>query len=77
MKKAFYFIFKALFVLKIFCLDFLVTYKKGLIRGNFKIYDVTTWLTNISRRKDNQTKKVGQLIDYNMRNIFPEESSTK
>ena len=35
-------------------------------RGNFKIYDDT----NISRSKDNQTMKFGQLIEYNMRNIF-------
>ena len=25
---------------------------------------------NISRSKDNQTMKFGQLIEYNMRNIF-------
>ena len=30
-----------------FCLDFLVMYKKGLIRKiYFKIYEVTAWLTN-------------------------------
>ena len=48
---------------------------------NFKIYDVTTWLTksynhilpNISGRKLNQTMKLGQLIN-NMRNIFLEKS---
>ena len=34
-------------------------------------------LSNISRSKDNQTMKYGQLIDYNMRNIFPEKSYTK
>ena len=40
---------------------------------NFKIYGVTTWLTNdcknmlpyISRSKGNQTMKFGQLIEYN------------
>ena len=48
---------------------------------NFKFYDIITWLTNnyntniaqYSRRKDNQTMKVGQLIEYNIRNIFLEK----
>ena len=31
---------------------------------------------NISRSKDNQTK-FGQLIEYNMRTIFPEKSYPK
>ena len=31
-------------------------------------------LSNISRSKDNQTMKFGQLIEYNMRNIFHETS---
>ena len=34
-------------------------------------------LSYISRRKDNQTMKFGQLIQYNMRKIFLEKSSTK
>ena len=34
-------------------------------------------LPNISRSKDNQTLKFGQLIEYNMRNIFLEKSCTK
>ena len=34
-------------------------------------------LPNISRSKDNQTVKFGQLIEYNMRNIFVEKSYTK
>ena len=34
-------------------------------------------LTNISRRKDDQTMKSGQLIEYYMRNIFLEKSCTK
>ena len=46
--------------------------------NNFKIHDVTTWLTNswdrhiaqISRSKSNQTMKLGQLIEYNKRNVF-------
>ena len=33
-------------------------------------------LLNISRSKDNQTTKFGQLIEYNMRNIFVEKSYT-
>ena len=32
---------------------------------------------NISRSKCNQTIKFGQLIEYNIRNIFPEKSYTK
>ena len=31
-------------------------------------------LPNISRSKDNQTMKFGQLIEYNMKNIFIEKS---
>ena len=34
-------------------------------------------LSNISRSKDNQTMKFGQLIEYNMRNIFLKKSCTK
>ena len=34
-------------------------------------------LSNISRSKGNQTMKFGQLIEYNMRNIFVEKSYTK
>ena len=34
-------------------------------------------LTNISRSKDNQAMKRGQLIEYNMRNNFFEKSDTK
>ena len=34
-------------------------------------------LPTISRSKDNQTVKFGQLIEYNMRNIFLEKSYTK
>ena len=33
--------------------------------------------SNISRSKDNQKMKFGPLIEYNMTNIFPEESYTK
>ena len=34
-------------------------------------------LLNISRSEDNQLMKFGQLIEYNMRNIFVEKSYTK
>ena len=34
-------------------------------------------LPNISRSKDNQTMKFGQLVKYNMRNISVEKSYTK
>ena len=34
-------------------------------------------LPNIPRRKDNQTTKIDQLIEYNIRNIFLEKSYTK
>ena len=33
-------------------------------------------LLNISRSKDNRTMKFGQLIQYNMRNIFLDKSYT-
>ena len=49
-------------------------------RVNFKIYDATNQETNnynthIARR--NQTMKLGQLIEYNMENIFLEKSYAK
>ena len=34
-------------------------------------------LPYIWRSKDSQTMKIGQLIEYNIRNIFPEKSYTK
>ena len=34
-------------------------------------------LPNISRSKGNHAMKLGQLIEYNMRNIFVEKSFTK
>ena len=34
-------------------------------------------LTNISRGEDHQAMKLGQLIEYNMKNIFVEKSYTK
>ena len=52
---------------------------------NSKIHDLTDWakrikiriLSNISRRKINQTIKCGQLIEYNIRNIFVENTYLK
>ena len=55
---------------------------------NFKLYELTAWLTSscnthishilyVSRRKGNQTMKIGQLIEYKMRNVFLEKSYTK
>ena len=63
-------------------------YKIGLIK---KIRSISKFMTsqpsqqtitihilpNISRSKDNQKMKFGQLIEYNMRNIFIEKSYTK
>ena len=34
-------------------------------------------LPNISRSKGNQTMKFGQLVEYNMRNIFLQNSYTE
>ena len=77
MKNAFYFMFRALFVLEIFkFLSSLFYYvekppdKKGKV--NFKVYDGTGWtitiriFSYISGSKGNQTMKLGQLIEYNM-----------
>ena len=52
---------------------------------SWKMYDVTNWIKNnskhilpdISGGKSNQTLKFGQLIEYNMRNIFMIKSCTK
>ena len=33
--------------------------------------------SNIRRSKSNQTRKYGQLIEYNMKNIFVEKSCSK
>ena len=34
-------------------------------------------LLNISRSKDNQTMKLGQIVEFNVRNIFLQESYRK
>ena len=70
MKNAFYFILKIIFNLRIFIvyLDFLdiskfMTSKPGEQTNTIHI------LPNISKSKDNQAMKFGQLIEYN-KNIF-------
>ena len=91
MKNAFYFTSKALFVLKIFkFLSWLFSHVKKQLdykgKVDLKFNDITAWLANnfniytlpnISRSKGNQAMKFGQLIEYNMRNIFLEKSYTK
>ena len=76
---------KALFVFKHLNLgpDFFGHVGKRLdkkAKVSFNIYDVTARLTvtinilpNISRSKGIQTMKFGQLVEYNMRNIFLEK----
>ena len=66
----FYFTLKVHFILKIFQAFVL----------NFCACIKMAWLEifpNISRRKGNQTIQFGQLIEYNMKNIFHEKSYTK
>ena len=90
MKNAFYFTVKALFVLKLF--KFLsrlfCRVKKGLIRKIRLIPEFMTSqpdyqaivmhiLANILKSKSNQIMKLGQSIEYNIRNIFLEKSYTK
>ena len=78
------------FVLKIFkFLPWLFGHKEKWLyqkdKVNFKIYDVTVWLTtiaiyvlpNISRSNYNQTMTFGQLTEYNMIGNFLEKSYTK
>ena len=71
-----------------FCLDFLVISQNGLIKKIRLISNFMTWqleqqgivihiLPNISRSKGNQARKIGQLIECSMRNIFLENSYTK
>ena len=38
---------------------------------------IAMYMPNISRSKGNQTMKLSQLIEYNMRNIFLRKSYTK
>ena len=82
-KNVFYFIFKAIFVLKIsnFCPDFLVMQENALIR---KLRSISKFMTsqigrkiikmhllpNILRIKGNKSMKFGQLVEHHGRNIF-------
>ena len=67
----------------LFCVDFLVVYKIGLIRklrliSKFMIsHTGQQIMCNISKSKGNQTMKLGRLIEHNMRNIFLEKSYHK
>ena len=78
MKNDFYFTLRALFVLKIFkFLSWLFVYVEQLLDQNEKVNFHTEKQTiamhilpNIKGSKGNQTMKFGQLIEYNMRNIF-------
>ena len=91
MKNAFYFILKALFVEKIFkffAMTFWSCRKNGSIRKVRLISKSLTSrrgkqtievhiLSNFWRSKGNQAMNFGQLIGYNMRNIFVETSWAK
>ena len=80
MKNVFYLTLEVLFILKTFFLT-LAMYKNGLIG---KIWLLSKFITtqpsrktmavhvlpNVSKSKDNETIKCGQLIEYNMRNTF-------
>ena len=85
-KNAFYFILKVLSVLEIFTfLSQFFTYAEKKAMIDFNIFDVTDWIKNnynthigqYLKKKSNQTRKFGQLIEYNMRNIFLEKPYTK
>ena len=88
MKNACYFTYKALFVLKMFmfCLDFLVMYRNGLVKQIRLTSKFTTSQpgsqtilihTLPNRSRGNQTLKAGQLIECNIGNIFLEKLYTK
>ena len=89
MKNAFYLTLKALLVLKIFklLLSNFCHVEKQLDQKdkvNFKIYDVTTWLTNncntyidqYLKKYRHSAVKFGQLIEHNMRDTFLGKSYT-
>ena len=88
MKKAFNSNLKAISALKkFFCPNLFGHVGKRLDKNakvNFKTYSsagkqiiTIHMLSNIFSRKDNQTMKFGQLVKYNMRNIFLEKSYIK
>ena len=83
MKNAFYFTLNALLVLEIFQFLFSICGHAGKkldkkVKINFKIYDVTNWVTSnyisphISRSKGNLAMKFCQSIEYNLGNILLE-----
>ena len=89
-KNAFYFSLKPLFVLKIFkFLSWLFDHREKLLdlkdKVDFNNYDVRAWLTNncnghianITRSKGNQTMKIPELIEHDMRNVFLENLHLK
>ena len=79
MKNAFYIILKDLFALKFLSWLF-DDFEKRLDQKNkvnFKLYDVTTWLTNNCNTyivqyltKKTTRQKLGQLIEYIKKNVF-------
>ena len=85
-KNAFYFRLKIIFVLEIFKLlswlfGFVEKRLDKKVKVKFNIYDVTNWtaitmhiLPSVSRSKGNQAMKFGQLIKYNLRNVFLQKS---
>ena len=83
MSNAFYFTLKAIFVFKIFqflarlwsCRKTLIS--KLVVSKPRKQTVAIHILPNLSRSKDNQTMKLGQLIEYNMRKMFLEKLYTK
>ena len=87
-KNVFYFILKALYILKIFVMTFWLCRKSGLIRKIRLTSKVMTSqhglqtigihiLPNISQSKGNQTTKFGQVIEYNKRNTFHQKLCAK
>ena len=72
MKNTFYFILKALFVFKISkILSWKIRLTSEFMMSRPDLQTIATHiLLNISRSKDNQTMKLGQLIEYNKRNNF-------
>ena len=72
MENAFYFIFKALLVLQIF--EFL-SWIFGHVKKRLDKKDKVNF--KIEMKRDNETMKRGQLIKYNMLNIFLEKLYTK
>ena len=81
MKNAFYIILKAFFILKIF--KFLSYFGRVRLFSKFMTLQpgkqkITIHIfSHVSRSKGNQRMEFGQLIEYNMRNIFVKISFRK